>query len=84
MVLLEQPSTAPYLTPTEHMKTNFRYWQSILREAERELEAATGRTTLNAAAQKLMRAKSELQRMQAEASRLTLRGLARTPTAGVA
>jgi hypothetical protein len=32
------------------MKTIVRYWKSVLREAERELEAATGRTTLNAAA----------------------------------
>ena len=34
---------------------------------ERELEAATGRTTLNAAAKKLMRANAELKRLKAEA-----------------
>lgn len=36
-------------------------------EAERELEAVTGRTTLNAA-RKLMRAKTELKRLTAGAS----------------
>jgi hypothetical protein len=40
------------------MKTNLQYWQSVLREAERELKAATGRTTLNSAARTLMRAKA--------------------------
>jgi hypothetical protein len=39
------------------MRTNLRYWKSVLREAERELEAAIGRTTLSAAAKELMRAK---------------------------
>jgi len=48
------------------MKTNLRSWGSVLREAERELEAATGRTTLNAAAKKFMRAKAELKRLQVE------------------
>jgi hypothetical protein len=50
------------------MKANLRYWRSVLREAERELEAATGKTTMNAAAKKLMRAKAELKRLQAEVS----------------
>jgi hypothetical protein len=27
----------------EMMKTNLRYWKSVLREAERELEAAAGK-----------------------------------------
>jgi hypothetical protein len=36
------------------------YWTKALSEAERELEAATGRSGLNAAAKKLMRAKQEL------------------------
>ena len=35
-------------------------WRSVLRHAQRKLEAATGRTTLNAAAQKLMHAKAPL------------------------
>jgi len=42
------------------MKTDIRHWQSVLREAERELEATITRTTLNAAAKRLMRAKAEL------------------------
>jgi len=50
------------------MKTNIRYWQSVLREAERELEAATGRTHLNTAAKKLIPANTELKRLQVEAS----------------
>jgi hypothetical protein len=36
------------------------YWTKALNEAERELEAATTRTALNAAAKKVMRAKQEL------------------------
>lgn len=48
------------------MKIDLGYWQSVLREAERELQAATTRTTLNAAAKKLMRAKAELKRLQVE------------------
>jgi hypothetical protein len=39
----------------------------ILREAEHEFEAATGRTALNAAARKLTQAKTELKRLEAEA-----------------
>ena len=37
-----------------------------LQEAERELEAATKRTTVNAAAKKLQRARAELKRLEAE------------------
>ena len=47
---------------------DLRHWQKVLKAAERELEAATGRTTLNSAAKRLMRAKAELKRLQAEAS----------------
>ncbi len=36
------------------------YWTKALNEAERELEAATTRSGLNAAARKVMRAKQEL------------------------
>ena len=35
-------------------------------EAERELDAARGRTALNAAAQKLQQARAELKRLDAE------------------
>ena len=47
---------------------DLRFWKKALREAERELEAATTRMALNAAAKKLMRAKAELKRLQAEVS----------------
>jgi hypothetical protein len=39
-----------------------------LREAERELDAATTRTALDRAAKKYMCAKAELKRLEAEAS----------------
>jgi hypothetical protein len=45
-----------------------RYWQSVLREAERALDAATLNTTLKAAARQYVRAKSELKRLEQEAS----------------
>ena len=47
---------------------DLKFWQKVLREAERELDAATTRTALDAAAKKLMRAKAELKRLQAEVS----------------
>jgi hypothetical protein len=47
---------------------DLKFWQEALREAERELDAATTRTALDAAAKKLMRAKAELKRLQAEVS----------------
>ena len=46
-----------YLPEGQSMNTNSRYWQSVLREAESELEAATGRTALNAAAKKLVQSR---------------------------
>ena len=49
------------------MRDHERYWTSILREAERELEAATTRTAMNAAGKKLMEAKAKLKRLQAKA-----------------
>lgn len=52
----------------EKMKMSVRSWKSAQREAERELEAATGRTTMNTAANKLTRAKAELKRLVVEAS----------------
>jgi hypothetical protein len=39
----------------------------VLREAERELEAATTRAAMNAAGKKLMEAKVQLKRLQAKA-----------------
>ena len=46
---------------------DLKFWKKALREAERELDAATTRTALDAAAKTLMRAKAELKRLQAEA-----------------
>ena len=39
---------------------DLKFWKKALREAERELGAATTRTALDEAAKKLMRAKAEL------------------------
>jgi hypothetical protein len=39
------------------------YWTKRLREAEQELDAATTRTAVNAAASRLMRVKAELKRL---------------------
>jgi hypothetical protein len=50
------------------MNTHIRYWQSVLREAERTLDAAALNTTLKAAAGQYMRAKAELKRLEQEAS----------------
>ena len=47
---------------------DLKFWQKAIREAERELDAATRRTALDAAAKKFMRAKAELKRLQAEVS----------------
>jgi hypothetical protein len=44
------------------------YWTKELREAEAELEAATRRSDVNAAASKLQRARAELKRLEAEAA----------------
>jgi hypothetical protein len=43
---------------------DLKFWQKALREAERELDAATMRTALDAAAKELMRAKAELKRLE--------------------
>ena len=40
------------------------YWTKQLREAEAELEAATKRTDVDAAARKLQRAKAELKALE--------------------
>ena len=44
------------------------YWTKVLRAAERELEAATRRSDVDAAARKLQRAKAQLKRLEAEAA----------------
>ena len=46
------------------MSLNHRYWLDVLREAETELEAATRRSDVNAAAKRLMLAKRELKRLE--------------------
>jgi hypothetical protein len=45
-----------------------KFWTKALHEAERELDAATKCTELNEAAQKYMRAKAELKRLQQAAA----------------
>jgi hypothetical protein len=47
---------------------DLKFWKKALREAERELDAATTRTALDAAAKRLMRAKAELKRLQVKVS----------------
>lgn len=42
------------------------YWMKVLQEAERELNAARGRTAINAAARRLQRARAELKRLEVE------------------
>jgi hypothetical protein len=44
------------------------YWTRELREAEAELEAATRRSVVNAAAKRLQLAKAQLKRLEAEAA----------------
>jgi hypothetical protein len=43
------------------------YWTKRLQEAERELDAATRRSDVNAAAKKLQMAKAELKRLERKA-----------------
>jgi hypothetical protein len=47
---------------------DLKFWQEALRQAERELDAATTRTALDAATKKLMLAKAELMRLEAKAT----------------
>jgi hypothetical protein len=42
------------------------YWTKVLQEAERELQAATRLSEINAAARKLQRANAELRELDAE------------------
>ena len=48
---------------------NREYWTKELQEAERELDAAKGRTALNVAASRLQRARAELKRLEAESAK---------------
>jgi hypothetical protein len=58
---LQFASTRAYIAAMD-----LKFWTQKLKEAERELDAAKRRTALDAAATKLMRAKAELKRLQAE------------------
>jgi hypothetical protein len=46
---------------------DLKFWQKKLQEAERELDTATKRTHINAAAQRLMRIKAELKAVERKA-----------------
>jgi hypothetical protein len=46
---------------------DLRYWTKRLQEAERELEAASRRSEVDAAAQRLMRVKAELRAIERKA-----------------
>jgi hypothetical protein len=43
---------------------NWEYWSKTLRQPERELDAATTRTALDAGAKRYMLAKTELKRLE--------------------
>jgi hypothetical protein len=47
---------------------DLEYWQTALREAEAELDAATKRSEVDAAAKKVARAKEQLRRLESEAA----------------
>jgi hypothetical protein len=53
----------PRAAPT-FARMDREYWQKALSEAERELETATTRSGLNAAAKKLMRARQQLKLLE--------------------
>jgi hypothetical protein len=65
-----------------------KYWTKKLREAERELEAATRRTEVDLAARTLMRIKAELKRIdqapKVKARRRSIDGLTGAASQGVA
>jgi hypothetical protein len=61
--MLAAAAVGSYLTIAT-MKANLRYWTSVLREAERELDAAKTITAMRAAASKLMTAKVKVKRLQ--------------------
>jgi hypothetical protein len=45
--------------------SDLEYWTKVLKEAERELDAATRLSDVNAVAKRLQRAKAELKRLEA-------------------
>ena len=53
------------------MTANVRYWRSVERDALKALDAATDRTSLNMAAQQLMRARRQLAALAAEQAKVT-------------
>jgi hypothetical protein len=53
--------------------TDLKYWTTKLREAEAELEAATRRSDINAAAKRLQMAKAELRRLEAKEAKRSKR-----------
>jgi hypothetical protein len=54
---------------TYKLGMDFKFWTKELREAERELDAATTRSALDAAAKKLQRATAELKRLEADSAK---------------
>jgi hypothetical protein len=51
------------------MVRDYSYWQTAVREAEAELDAARTRSEIAAAARKLERAKAELKRLEGQAAK---------------
>jgi hypothetical protein len=61
--------------------TDREYWTKKLQEAERELDAATTRTAVNAAAKRVMLAKRELKRLEQKPTRRASGAAASAPSA---
>lgn len=59
-----QHHRTPYIATA--MNKKLKHSKAALREAERDLDTATTRTELNAAARRLMRAKAELKALTSE------------------
>jgi hypothetical protein len=57
------------------MNANVTYWQSVLRNAERDLDAATLKSAVNAAGRKLLRARRELRALGIAWDEASLRDL---------
>jgi hypothetical protein len=66
--VVESAASSVRVSPRYVAAMDLNLWKKALREAERELDAATTRTALDAAAKKLMRAKATLKRRQAAVS----------------
>jgi hypothetical protein len=54
-----------------------QYWTERLKQAEAELEVATRRSDVNAAAKRLQRAKAELKALEAESAKRAKRRASR-------